>query len=296
MASRFQKLIHCIIHPGWRLALAGALLLIASMLYAFVIATPPMAIACICYCLSACCLVIDCVWLMRSWRKIGPAVTRLLRRNPVLARCISDPAYRLVATTYLSLFINVLYVLMNIMAGLHYGSSWSLTLAGYYLLLAIMRFLLLRGVRVEQLGQNLHAEYYRSRLCGSVLLLMNIALTSIVVLAIRDNVAISYPGYLIYAMALYAFYAIIVAFVSLIQYRRFGSPIMTAAKVINLSAALVSMLLLEMAMITTFDDSGDLIFRGRMIGITGLVISVLLIAVSTYTIVRAARYLSQNST
>ena len=74
----------------------------------------------------------------------------------------------------------------------------------------------------------------------------------VVVIAVRQNKGFEYSGLLIYTMALYAFYSIITAVINVVKFRKYGNLIMSAAKVINLTAALVSMLSLETAMIAQF--------------------------------------------
>jgi uncharacterized membrane protein YfcA len=102
----------------------------------------------------------------------------------------------------------------------------------------------------------------------------------------------TYPGLLIYAMALYAFYAVITAVINVIRFRRHGSPIHSAAKMISLTAALVSMLSLETAMISQF--GGDDGFRMIMTSISGGVVCTFVLAMAIYMIVRSTRFLKKS--
>ena len=78
------------------------------------------------------------------------------------------------------------------------------------------------------------------------------------------------------AVALYTFYTTIMAVVNLVRDRKSGSPVMAAARGVNLAAALVSMLSLETAMLTQFNDgSKGALFRRAMIGSTGGAVCVL---------------------
>ena len=72
-----------------------------------------------------------------------------------------------------------------------------------------MRFLLLRHSNRNAFGENLVSELKQYRLCGVILMLMNIALSGVVILVIRKNEGFQYAGYLIYVMAMYAFYNVI---------------------------------------------------------------------------------------
>lgn len=73
------------------------------------------------------------------------------------------------------------------------------------------------------------SEWKRYRFCGIILLFMNQALAAIVVIVIKQNKGFEYAGFLIYAMALYAFYAVITSVINVVKFRKYGSPVMSAA-------------------------------------------------------------------
>lgn len=285
-----KNIIKMIIHPKGQYVLVGTLLIIILMLYVFVFGNPPKSVAYVCYVISAYCLFIICIWCVKSYKaKIKPIIMNFLNRNRYIARYFSDIAYKTVISVYMSFAVNTLYILMNFLTGIHYCSLWSLTLAVYYSFLSVMRFMLLKNTKIELLGKNMLAEYKKYRTCAYVLLLMNFALIGIVVLAIHYNNGFSYAGYLIYIMAMYAFYNVISAIVALVKYRKIGSPVMSAAKVISFSSALISILSLEMAMLNSFDTTGDILFKNRTIGITGFAISAVFITTSCYMIIHATK-------
>ena len=84
------------------------------------------------------------------------------------------------------------------------------------------------------------------------LVVMNQALAGIVFYIVKQNRGFTYSGTLIYAMAAYTFYITISAAVNVARFRKHGSPLLSAAKAISLTAALVSMLSLETAMLAQF--------------------------------------------
>lgn len=177
-------------------------------------------------------------------------------------------------------------------SGIRYKSVWFITLAVYYILLAVMRFSLLHHVRRrEKIGDEPSAQWRRYRLCGMILLFMNWALAGIIILVIHQNSGFVYPGVLIYVMALYAFYATITAVINIIRFRRYGSPVLSAAKAINLTAALVSMLSLETAMLMQFGTADDAGFRRIMMTATGFGVNVIVLGMAVYMIVHATKTL-----
>lgn len=231
------------------------------------------------------------VRLIRQGIDSHPLVRRALD-IPLVNRFLREDMFRAEAALYQGLFINLLYAGIKMFSGIFYRSVWFVTLAVYYILLAVMRASLLHFVRTHgSVGENKTAALRRYRLCGIILLFMNIALAGMVILVVQENSGFTYPGVLIYVMAMYAFYATITAVWNVVKFRRYGSPVMSAAKIINLTAALVSMLSLETAMLTQFGAADDPMFRQIMTASTGAGISILVLSMAVYMIVWSTRQL-----
>ena len=216
----------------------------------------------------------------------------MLHRNAYIHRYLTDLPFKTHVSLYLSLGLNLLFVAMKMFFGVRYRSVWFGTLAVYYMMLAGMRFLLLRHVRRNAIGQELLSELRHYRLCGVILMLMNIALLGVVVLVVLDNESFHYAGYLIYVVAMYAFYNIISATRDVVKYRKYNSPVMSASKSVKLAAALVSMLSLETAMLMQFNDRADAeAFRQVMTGATGGAVCVIVLVMAVVMIVKSTRQL-----
>lgn len=213
------------------------------------------------------------------------------RSTVVGEKFLTDIRFRTGLMLYKGFFINLLYIVMKLISGIYYRSTWFVSLAAYYALLAVMRLILARRVGV----QNEELELRRYRLCGIMLLFMNQALAGIVIFMVHQNKGFDYPGLLIYAMALYAFYAVITATVDMIKTRRHKSPILSAAKAINLVAALVSILSLETAMLAQFGGDDDPLFRKVMTGATGGGVCTIVIFMAIFMIARANKNLKRIS-
>ncbi|MBQ8297059.1 MAG: hypothetical protein IJX77_04675 [Ruminococcus sp.] len=210
--------------------------------------------------------------------------------HPVGGRFMTDMPFRTHVTLYCSLGVNLLYAAVNLFSGIWYRSVWFITLAVYYIILAVMRFLLVRFVNRIGIGKNQCLEFRRSRLCAVILLTLNLALSGVVILVIKQNKGFEYAGILIYVMAAYTFYITINAIVNIVKYHKYHSPVMTTAKVINLAAALVSMLSLETAMLSQFgSEENSPYFDLIMIGATGAGVSVIVLVMSVYMIVKSTK-------
>ncbi len=211
------------------------------------------------------------------------------RSTKVGEKFLTDARFRAGVSLYQGFFINLLYIIVKLVSGIVYRSAWFIALAVYYILLAVMRFLLVRRLNT----QDEAAELRRYRLCGIMLLFMNQALTGIVVFIVRQNQGFAYPGLLIYAMAAYSFYAVTIAIVNIVKTRRHKSPILSASKAINLVAAMVSILSLETAMLAQFGENDDPMFRQVMTGATGGGVCTIVIGMAIYMIWRANKNLKQ---
>ncbi|MDE6433894.1 MAG: hypothetical protein K2L07_06650 [Lachnospiraceae bacterium] len=252
------------------------------------------------YILSAYALIITCtgtpsiIKRLRKWITSHPLTRRLLGIS-LIKRFVGEVSFQTEVSLYQGLFINIMYIGIKLFSGIYYRSIWFTALSIYYIFLAAMRFSLIHYMRRQSTGKDMAAEWRRYRLCGIILLCMNQALIGIIVLVVHQNSGFEYPGLLIYAMALYAFYAAITAVVNVVKFRKYGSPIMSSAKVINLTAALVSMLSLETAMMAQFGTGDDASFRQIMSACTGAGVSMIVVGMAVYMVIRSTKILKQIS-
>ena len=209
--------------------------------------------------------------------------------NPLGNRFLTDRVFRTNVTLSVSFAISMLYVSINLWSWYILKSYWFMVLAAYYVIMAAMRFLLVRYVRTQKIGTSILGEWKRSRICAYILLLINLSLSGAVLMILYQHRGYDYPGVMIYVMALYTFYALTMSIVDIVKYRKLGSPVMSTAKIVSLSAALVSMLNLETAMFAQF--GGDLSAEHQRIFIilTGAGVSVTVVTLSIILIVRATK-------
>ena len=221
------------------------------------------------------------------------SLMKKLQSTAVGGRFFTDVRFRTEISLYQGLFINLLYIAMKLFSGIYYRSVWFISLAVYYMLLAVMRLLLLRRGKRKTDKTPMEIEIHRYRLCGMMLLIMNQALAGIVIFMVHQNKGFDYPGVLIYAMACYSFYSIITAVIKLVKFRKHGSPILSAAKAINLVAAMVSILSLETAMLAQFGGNDDPFFRKAMTAATGGGVCTIVICMAIFMIWKSAKQMKK---
>lgn len=258
------------------------------MVYVFVLGHENEPIAYAAYLFSAYTLAIVCVRIIKAANRKLHAI---LHKNRFTSRYLTDISFKTLVMLYVSLTINLLYTLMKFGMGMYYHSVWFITISAYYLCLTVMRYLLLKNTSSSAIGHNLVSEYRKYRICGIILLFMNIALSGLVILILHENRSFNYAGSLIYIMAVYTFYSFAISVTNMIRYRKHGSPVLSAAKVLGFVSAMVSVLSLETAMIYRFDTTGDSFFRTKMISATGGAICLIIIVMSGYMIIHASRKL-----
>lgn len=207
--------------------------------------------------------------------------------NPLGNRIMTDRVFRTNISLSVSFVISMLYVGLNVWSWHMLRSYWFMVLAGYYSVMAVMRYLLVRYVRIQKIGTSILGEWKRSRVCAYILLLINLSLSGAVLMILYQSKGYDYPGIMIYVMALYTFYAVIHAIVDIVKYRKLGSPVMSTAKIVSLSGALVSMLNLETAMFAQFGADMSQENQRIFIILTGAGVSITVVALSVILIVNA---------
>lgn len=290
--ERAKKVIRAALFPKAAVIALCAVLAVLLLVYTFGFYGTSGWIAYVSYIFSAYALVIVCIglWSMKNSaavKRMKDTVLEIAGQNPYVSRYRADIVFKTKISLLLSLALNTGYAVLRFVTGIFYGSAWLITLAAYYTLLLTMRILLL--LHINRNTRDMAAEWKRCRACGVVLLFMNIVLTGMVVLVLRRGEGFAYPGYLIYAMALYDFYTMTMAIVNLVKSRKRKSPVLTAAKVINVAAALIAMLSLETAMITQFGAEDGETFRHTMIASTGGGICVIMAVMAVLMIARSTK-------
>lgn len=127
-----------------------------------------------------------------------------------------------------------------------------------------------------------------------ILLLMNtIVLDGAVILLVHNEGGKSYPDTLIFAVAAYTFYKIIMSVFHMIKAKRLKSPLLVAVRNVGYADALVSMLSLQTALLASFND-GKLNPR-RMNGISGAAVCIIVSFLGIYMINSSGRQKKERS-
>lgn len=232
-----------------------------------------------------------CIWCVKL-PKVIRYFKRLKRENRFLQKWFSDPRLRVNVMLYVSLTANLAYALFQLWLGFYHGSFWFYSLAAYYAFLCGMRFSLASYSQKHKAGENDKAELVRYRNCGAVFLLMNLALSVMVFFMVYWGRTFYHHQITTIALAAYTFTALTLAIINVVKYRKYNSPIFSASKSISFASACVSMITLESTMLNVFGDGTmDALTRKIFLGVSGAVVSALVVAMAVYMLVTATKKL-----
>ena len=259
----------------------------ASLVLVFVKEWDSLWFSYVIYVLAFYTLSVICIACSKTFPGYYKEAKTRVYENKYANRYLTDVKFKTHINLYRSLAFNMIYALVNAVSAYVYQTSWFALFAFYYAIMSVMRFLLARYVRKNKIGTNRLKELKRARLCAYILITINLALSGAVLMMVYHHKGFNYQGFLIYIMAIYAFYTTTTAIVDIIKYRKYNSPVMSVSKTIKLAAALVSMLSLETAMFSQF--GGDMTPENQrlMIILTGAGISIIVVVMAIYTIVKA---------
>ena len=234
------------------------------------------------YVLSAYTLMIFCFRI--------PAIIRFFKNfkneNKIARRWLDDTRLRINVSLYGSVIWNTVYAVFQLWLGLYHHTFWFCSLAGYYFLLAVMRFFLARHTRRFRPGEAMRAEFMKYCACGWVFLIMNLTLSMMIFFMVYWNRTFYHHEITTIMMATYTFTSFTLAIINLIRYRKYQSPVYSASKAISFAAACVSMLTLESTMLTTWGQNESPLFRQIMLAATGIAISLFIIVMAIYMIIQ----------
>ena len=260
----------------------------ALLIYGMAFADTESVVAIISYVLSAYTLTIWCFKIPHLIKYFK----RFKSENKYLLRWSSDTQLRVNVSLYRSLMLNTVYAIFMLWLGFYHKTFWFFTLSGYYFSLVLMRFSLVRYTRKYKPSEKMITELKKYRDCGIVFLLVNLSLAVMVFFMVYWNRTFNHHEITTIAMALYTFSSLTIAIRGIVKFRKYESPVYSASKTISLAAACVSMITLEATMLTTFGgETTDLLTRQILLGVTGGVISIFIVSMAVYMIIKSTKKL-----
>ncbi len=285
--DRFKKICKALLFPHLVIRILLLPMAMATLICSLIFLDSESPVAMISYVLSAYTLTVWCVQIPRMIQ----FAKSVKNENKYAVMLAEDVRLRVNISLYGSFVWNAAYAALQLGLGLYHGSFWFYSMAGYYILLAFVRFFLVRHTSRYLPGEKMHSELVKYRLCGFVFLVMNVALSVMIFFMVYLNRTFEHSEITTITLATYTFVTFTVAVINVVKYRKWGSPVFSASKAISLAAASVSMLTLTSTMLTTFGEADGIAFRRLMLGLLGGGVSVFIIAMAVYMIVGSTKKL-----
>ena len=215
------------------------------------------------YILAGVFLVTACIFLVQDLKNgVIEKIVSTIKRNPLGEKFFDDYTFRIILSTMPTFIINVTYTVYNGVLGVIHQSEWFITMAVYYSLLGIMRYHAVHTGRIisrmEDQSLIKKKELSVIKTEGILLLLLNLALSGVVLLTIVQDTAKRYSEIMVITIAAYTFYKIITSVINMINVRKLQSPILITIRNISVADALVSVLTLQMTMLASFQGRSTL--------------------------------------
>ncbi|MGN1399651.1 MAG: hypothetical protein ACI4WG_06620 [Erysipelotrichaceae bacterium] len=201
-------------------------------------------------------------------------------------RFLTDSLYRTEVLLYPVFAVNLFYSVMQFLVGLFNHSIWSNCLAVYYGMLAFLRLQLLKGLPNgnKDVGLTQWSRYFS---CGMVLLFMTPLFASVLILVVHKNSFSHYPAIVILIMELYTLCLVISAIINLVKLRKQLFPVLAAAKLVGLTATLMSVLSLTTALVGKLDEQISYRLKQGLVGTVAGIVCVLVLSISVYMVVNS---------
>lgn len=164
---------------------------------------------------------------------------------------------------------NIAFAIYHLLLGLYTSSWWLLTLASYYFVLSIVRYVVLRYKSKED---------FIIRFTGWMLILLSVPLVGTVILSVLRDRGHELHMIVMIAMAAYAFTKITFAMIKLIKARRSKSARLVTLRNISLADASVSIFALQRSMLVSFEGmtETEIVIMNAALGSAVCVIAFLL--------------------
>lgn len=247
-------------------------LTVAGLIYIFVNHLEENLIAILFYMVAFYTLVIVCARIPAIVKDVKAGVYANKYANTYL----TDKDLRMRISMYRGLLINFCFATFKIILGFIYNSSWLFAMAGYNVILSLMRFIVI--YRSQKKGLTELEERRRGlqsyQVCGWLVMVLNIAVSVIMFMVIVEKQTIEYHMIVTIGLAAFTFYCFIMAVINMVKYRERTNPVYATIKRIDMVKAIVSIFTLQVAMLTSFRGQGTEIDVNLMNTLTGLAVTI----------------------
>lgn len=284
--NKLLAVINKLLHPPKWILFSMPWLVFAVLIFILATGQNNSTPAYIIYSMSAYSLVIWTLAIPKLIKQIQAAISsnkviQKLFSLKIIRQYFNNLSFRGSISIYQGIASNLFYAIFRLITGICYASVWFLSMAVYYFVLCSLRTYLI--ICYHRYNFKMGVRCYQRTAFS--LFLLNIPMGGMILLMVQTNSGYSYPGYIIYVSAIYT---MIVSIINLVKFRKFGNPILSAAKVLNFISAMMSILGLQTAMISHFSKNGEA-YRKMMNMITGGCVYGIVILIAVYMLLHSRK-------
>lgn len=217
-------------------------------------------------------------------------IKEFLYKYKYVEKYLTDDIFQTQTMLLASLAMNIAAATFKFVMGVWFGSKWLVTVSIYFLTLSAMRLLLLnRERKSKKLETPEHKRLYDLkgyRACGYMVLFMNMIVGRMIVQMLVDNEGYDYPGLMLYLIGLFAIANFANAIYNVKKYWHIYNPMISAAKRLSFSTALVLLYTLQTSALARFGNNHEQL-RRLLNSISGAAVELVLFTMAILMIVRS---------
>lgn len=240
------------------------------------------------YAFSALLLTYFVYTIVKLAPKMKKATITALKKHKFTNSLLENYGYRTVVFSVISFIINIAYVVFLGVLAFLTKSAWYISITAYYLILSLMKGNVFYSKQKSTSSDIKHIKTYR--FSGIMFILLMIAFSGIIVLIYKSNMYFEYAGLMIYAVAAYTFYKLGFAIYNIFKAKRQDDWYVQNIRNINLASALISLIVLQVAMFQAFSPENNTSVAN---GLTGGAVALIIMALGIYMIYKANKTLKQ---
>lgn len=182
-----------------------------------------------------------------------------------------DKKARFSIAVLFGLILNACYIVFNLVLGILRENVWCITVASYYTLIVILRYIIIDG---EGGSESL------ARTVSSLLLIVACPMTGMIIYTVLSGAKTDYPRFAVPIFLAYAVFSILRAALGLFGYGRHKTPARRVANNIRIALALLSLFNFQTSLLSLLNIGERLTVTLNFITGGGAAITTLALAAS----------------
>lgn len=239
------------------------------------------------YCLAALFLTYFVYTMVIFVPKMKAGIINSMRNHKFTNKLLKDYGYRTIVFSVFSFILNVAYISFVFVMAIMSKTAWYFTITVYYVVLAFMKGNVFYSKKKYGTGVK---EARAFRFSGIMFVVMTIVFSGVIVLIYKANHYFEYAGLLIYAVAAFTFYKLTLAIYNIFKAKKHDSLYIQNIRNINLANALISIIMLQVALFQAFSPASNLGFANAL---TGAGVSAVILFLGIVMIIKSNKSLKQ---